>query len=128
MVHYDQAWIVGGIFTLAAVMLIASLMRESIPYGVRRGAQVSAFLAVLALAAFAAIQSSPGMRSVSWSLPVLETPQPPTPVAAAPKASPKRTAAEFRAAPNLNKRLKVGTMREVTPEEAQSLLANKPRP
>jgi hypothetical protein len=126
MANYDQAWAVGGIFLLVAVLLIVSLMKESIPYAVRRGAQVLAFLGVVGFAAFAAVQKS----GVSWSWPTLNTPtithaEAPKVEMPAPKAkSPKKAAPEWHTSPNLNRRLKVGTMREVTPEEAQRLMAH----
>jgi hypothetical protein len=130
MVNYDQAWIVGGIFLLVAALLIASLMRESIPYKIRRGAQLLAFLGVVGFAVFAAVQKSSGRRAISWSWPSLETAPstPPDPANALPtppavKASAKPSSTEWHAAPNLNRRLKVGTMREVTAEEARRLLA-----
>jgi hypothetical protein len=133
MAQYDQAWIVGGIFCLVTALLIASLMRESIPYKVRRGIQVFAFLCALGLAGFAVVQKSSRVPSMSLSWPTLDTPtakaEPPTPPQTKPKASAKPQATEWHAATNLNRRLAVGTMREVSPEEARRLLAQKqPRP
>jgi hypothetical protein len=124
MVDYYQFWIVGGVFLAATACMIGGRMRESIPYGVRRGAQAMLFLAGCGLVVFYAFRDS---RSIPWpSWP----PSPPAVAAAPPKAgtpspspAPKRTAAAPYSSAPMTTTLRTGTIREVTPEEAKRLLA-----
>jgi hypothetical protein len=122
---YSQFSVVGGVLLVVAACMILGLMRESIPYAVRRGAQVTLFVAVLAGGLWYASLNGGGVRwpSWQWTTPVVAAqPAKPTvlPVATSPR--PKTKMAPSYSSGSGGRQLRTGTLREVSPEEAAQLM------